>query len=197
MQNRHCDLVARVFLLNLWNTENISRYFYFYFFLKQTLSSKFYLEFKLFALVFLENIQTFFFLNIILAQENNLDWTPALIVQPWQRCKRLEYPCLSPGFTQISILFDCYLLVHQHHTVSLTPIQVWPHPYLHAGPPTWFPALETGRSLFCQPKRAQWQTEDEYREGTQRVATPIRNYVVDPEKCCTSQAFWLQRGWGR
>lgn len=43
--------------------------------------------------------------------------------------------------------------------MCLTPVQQWPHPYLRAGTPTWSPTLGTRRSLFCQSRRAQWQSE--------------------------------------
>lgn len=84
---------------------------------------------------------------------------------------------------------------------SLTSMGMgWTHPYLHTGPPTWVPALETGPSLYCQPRRPQPQSEakltDEFRERTIGAGTPIWNYV-DPKKCQTSQPTGLLSNWAR
>lgn len=64
------------------------------------------------------------------------------------------------------------------------PVCRRPHPYLNAGPPTWSPALETGRSpaeLLSNWRSTKRRVKRAEKNRSGNTHTKLRK----PEKCCT------------
>lgn len=64
------------------------------------------------------------------------------------------------------------------------PVCRRPHPYLNAGPPTWSPALETGRSpaeLLSNWRSTKRRVKRAEKNQSGNTHTKLRK----PEKCCT------------